>query len=152
MAEFPDYSEGNPRWALHQFIVAIGQLLDELLSGSNDSARTLFIPQLLPDVRAAWDFSRPRVGSVAEAAFDISDSLIAHHDLEGPPLRAKLGVVRYYYDQFVQTGAAHVLKRLLGAIDTLLKSFTQATGVSGFLEELKETTENIIEDAAPLHR
>jgi hypothetical protein len=150
MAAFPSYSDGDPRQALQQFILGIGQLLDELLIEKTSRYSSLFVDQLLPLVREAWLFSRDRVGATAESAFTIHDDVLANHDLQGPPLKAKLGIVRYYYDQFVQSGAAHILKRLLGAIDTLLKSFGQASGVGGFLEELKETTENIIEDVQPV--
>jgi hypothetical protein len=149
MANFPDFApDRNPADLLRDFVLALQALLDELMAeGRGPTGTPLFIPELLPVVQEAWRSGRGRVASFAATVRDLSATKINEHQLEGSPLKAKLGVIGHYARRFAESGTAILLRRLLQAIDTLLKSLTQASGAGGFLEELKETVENIIDDA-----
>jgi hypothetical protein len=146
MAHFPEFRVNeNPRQLLIEFLMGLQQLLNEVLeNGSGPTGLPLFVPDLFPLVREAWIHGREQIPAFMESVRTISSQRIAEHQLEGPPLQAKLGIIRYYSGQFINFGTSAVLERLFSAINSLLKSLADAAGAGGFLGELKELAENAI--------
>ncbi len=70
---------------------------------------------------------------------------IQEHGLSGRHLRFKLEVIRYLNGRYAATGKG-ILKKLLDAIDTLLKSIIKAAGLGDAAEKLKDFIKDSIDD------
>src|SRR5262245_29072058 len=130
---FPEFSgQGDPRNTLVNFVKEVQKFLDELVQ--QDS---LFRQSLRGDMRAAWQEVQPLFSEVTTRIRNISDADIDDHGLGGAQLRFKLAVIRFFYDQYQRVGTTF-LKKLIGIIDTLLKSILEAIGGGGAIAEIKD--------------
>lgn len=129
----------EPGRALSKFLHGVRQFLGQLVQ-SNESPKyePLFVPDLLPDMRAAWEEVSRYSSRLEEAVLSISDAAIVSHGLSGPQLRFKLNVVRYCHALYLRLGR-RVLRKLLDAIDNLLDSI-DVPG-SGLVSEFKKALE-----------
>jgi hypothetical protein len=82
-----------PRLALSKFLYAVRRFLGQLVE-SNESPKyeSLFEPDLLPDMRAAWKEVSQYLVVLEEAALSTSDTMIFSHGLYGLQWRFKLKV------------------------------------------------------------
>lgn len=145
--QVPVYEGGaNYRQALIGFVKAVDEFLDELVKGNRDGeGEPLFIESLWRIMGPAWEEGRHEFQRIAIGLAVTSDGRLIEHGLGGMQLRYKLGVVRYFNEQYQKLGK-RMLKRLLESIDTLLKSIIKAVGLGDAAEELKDYIEQCIDD------
>lgn len=145
--ELPNYpGSGDPKPALIAFVRGVQNFLDELVRNNTDpQERPLFIRVLLPLMRAAWEEGQPVFGRIVEAIATTDSERLVEHGLSGQQLRYKLETIRYFDSRYRAVGKS-VLRRLLGPIDTLLKSIIKAIGLGDAAEELKDYIEKSIDD------
>lgn len=143
----PVYNGGpNNRQALVSFVLSVRDFLEELVADNLDpKGEPLFIGRLWELMKPAWEEGKPVFARLANNLGETQSSILIEHGLGGQQLRFKLGVVRYFNEQYVRFGKG-VLKRLLEAIDTLLKSIIKAAGLGDAAEELKDYIEKCIDD------
>jgi hypothetical protein len=144
---FPTYGgAGNGRPSLHAFVIAVRDFLNELVTDNQDpSGQFLFAEELLPELRAAWHEIYQEFQRIAEATHQISDAGIHEHGLYGAQLRFKLSVIRFLHRRYTDLGGRGPLRRLLGAINTLLKSILSAIGAGEGIKEIKDYIEHALE-------
>lgn len=138
--QFPQYAGvGDNRRVLAEYIHTIALFLDEIVrTGTDYQGGPLFDERLLPPMRAAWEEARPRFDYVAARAAEIGPGAIAEHGLAGRQLQYKLAVVEHRNGIFRSLGGVLGFRRVIEAIDTLLKSILDAAGVGGGLAEIKD--------------
>jgi hypothetical protein len=142
----PQYGSGDSRGALGDFVRGVHLFLDELVQGNRDPAeRPIFVENLLTLMRGAWQEGRGVFESIESGIRNADPARVREHGLEGQQLRFKLGVLRYLNDRY-QTIGKGVLRRLLDAIDTLLKSIISVLGGGEAAEELKDYIKDSIDD------
>jgi hypothetical protein len=144
---FPNYETGDSRPVLSAFVIATRDFLADLVRTNRDPRRqSLFHPALLPEMRAAWSDALPMFQLVANRIESLEDSTITDHGLSGVQLRFKLSVIRFLYGSYLRFGARY-LRRLIGAIDTLLKSTLSALGAGEGITEIKEFIEHSLKSS-----
>jgi hypothetical protein len=132
----------DPRPVLYQFVISVRDFLDELVREGRDPAGTpLFVERLVEFMRPAWEEGRPIFERLAVAITDASLDRLREHGLSGRQLHFKLEVIRYLNEQYLAIGKG-ILKKLLDAIDTLLKSIIKAAGLSGSISRLRVLPRN----------
>lgn len=136
----------DPRPVLYQFVLSVRDFLDELVREGRDPTGTpLFVERLVEFMRPAWEEGRPIFERLAVAIGDASLGRLQEHGLSGRQLHFKLEVIRYLNEQYLAIGKG-ILKKLLDAIDTLLKSIIKAAGLGDAAEELKDFIKDSIDD------
>ena len=141
-AKFSELSYREPQSALSGFILALRDLLDELVkSNQSPLGEPLFWPELLEYMLPAWDIESRRFDPVAKMAFAVSNDKLAEHGLTGPTLRMKLRVVSFLYERYLAVGKA-ALRRLIEGINDLLKSYLAAIGANEAIAEIKDFIRN----------
>ncbi|HLI13374.1 MAG TPA: hypothetical protein VKY65_17410 [Alphaproteobacteria bacterium] len=145
--DFPVYEGGDSRRALGAFVIAARDFLAELIETNRDPrGQSLFHEELLLEMRAAWAEAYPEFERVARATRELGEAQIRDHGLYGAQLRFKLTVVRFLYGRYLQLGGIGPLRRVIDAIDTLLKSILGALGAGEGIKEIKEYIEYSLED------
>ncbi|MBS0223702.1 MAG: hypothetical protein JSR91_23490 [Proteobacteria bacterium] len=135
----------DPRPVLYQFVISVRDFLDELVREGRDPTGTpLFVERLLGFMGPAWEEGRPIFEGLAVAISDASPERLREHGLSGRQLGFKLEVIRYLNEQYLASGKG-ILRRLLDAIDTLLKSIIKAAGLGDAAEELKDFIKDSID-------
>ena len=76
----------------------------------------------------------------------INDRAIYEHGLHGAQLRLKFSVIRFLHARYLNIPGVGQLRRLIEAIDTLLKSILGAAGVGEGIKEIKEYIEHSLTD------
>lgn len=138
--QFPQYAgTGDSRAVLAAYVRVIRQFLDEIVeTGTDYQRRPLFDEALIGLMRAAWHEARPRFDVVAARAAELAPRAIEEHGLAGQQLQYKLAVVEHRNGIFRSLGGVFGFRRVIEAIDTLLKSILDAAGVGGGLAEIKD--------------
>ena len=77
-----------------------------------------------------------------EKIHKLSDNAIYDHGLTGNQLSLKFSIIKYRYEKFLSSRTGKLLRKLLYAIDTLLDSIIDATGVGGAVKEFKDALAN----------
>jgi hypothetical protein len=136
----------DPRRILAHFVISVRDFIDELVRENRDPrGRPLFVEGLLEFMRPGWEEGRPIFESLAVAISDARLDRVQEHGLSGQQLRFKLEVIRYLNQRYLAIGKG-ILKKLLDAIDTLLKSIIKAAGLGDAAEELKDFIKDSIDD------
>jgi hypothetical protein len=137
---FPELTNDNPRNALGDFVIQTRNFLDDLVRNKTG----LFHPELLAGMTDAWRDAYALFEPIAARARELSLEAILEHGLYGAQLKFKLAVVRFLHEKFLSdTG---VLRRLIGAIDTLLGSILGALHANEAIKEIKEFIEHSLKD------
>lgn len=139
--QFPQYADmaQDPRGVLVDFVATTRNFLDEIVrTGTDYEGRPLFDDLLRELMRAAWAEARSQFEVVMPRILQISSPLIEQHGLSGQQLKFKLATIERRNTIFTQRGGGFLFHRVLGAIDTLLKSILDAAGAGGAIEEIKE--------------
>lgn len=141
-ANFSELSYREPQSALSGFILALHDLLDELVkSNQSPLGEPLFWPELLEYMLPAWEIESRRFDPVAKMAYEVSDEKLTEHGLTGPTLRLKLRVVSFLHERYLAVGKSG-LRRLIEAINDLLKSYLAAIGANEAIAEIKDFIRN----------
>jgi hypothetical protein len=139
-----DYRE--PRAALEGFVIYLRDFLDEIVREQHSPVgEPLFWPQLTEALREAWDAERRRFEPVARLAHDLTDVSLEDHGLQGSALRLKLAVVDFWHRRYKAVGKTAV-RRLIEALNDLLKSYLAAVGANEALAEIKDFVRNCLLD------
>jgi hypothetical protein len=107
-------------------------------------------PELLDDVRMAWDSARRDLEHLAERLSPGDNnypfSQLEKHGLTGAPLRMKMRAWRSRFFGFGRRMNRRWLRSVLRWSDTILSSLVDAMTLGAAGKEFKEAIENFIED------
>ncbi len=147
----PDFGEtASGRGSIQrliQFVRATYEVLGKLVESERDpQEQLLFLEELLPPMRAAWREVRPHFEELERAIDALPDQQIYRHGFSEGQLDFKLGVVASWWNRFSARGGRRIAKKLLDAIDNVLDSLIDATGVGGAIKEIKDAINGSIED------
>ncbi len=145
--QVPTYDgSANPGMPLAKFVYGVHDFLSELVRDNADpKGQPLFIEPLLALMRAAWEEGRAIFSRIAEKIETTQMDVLTEHGLATQQLRFKFGTISHFNQAYANTGKS-VLRKLLGAIDTLLRSIIKAAGLGDAAEELKDFIEKNIDD------
>jgi hypothetical protein len=145
-ASFAELDYREPQAALEGFVLNLRELLDELIREQHSLAgEPLFWPQLTEALREAWETEKERFEPVARLARDLTYSTLEGHGLQGSALRLKLAVVDFWHRRYRAVGKT-ALRRLIEALNDLLKSYLAAVGANEVLAEIKDFVRNCLLD------
>ena len=129
------------------FIRATRTTLSEVvISGRDLQGRQLFHPQLIPSMRAAWKEIDSHFNELESAVRKLNTQQLQQHGFIGKLLDFKLKVAGWSWMRFADFGGGRLLKKSLGAIDNVLESLIEATGVGSAIKELKDAVMGSIDD------
>lgn len=97
-------------------------------------------------LQSMWPETQPDFRRAHVQVREVNLDRLAQAGLTGNSLKGKLAVVAQWAQRLLTSPGVGLLRKILGAINTLLGSFVQATGVGELIKELKETSENVIDD------
>jgi hypothetical protein len=97
-------------------------------------------------MRAAWQEMPPHFQDLERAIEALPPEQILRHGFSGRQLDFKLGVVASWWQRFSAGGGRRIAKRLLDAIDDVLESLIDSTGVGGAIKEIKKAINGSIDD------
>lgn len=145
-ASFAELDYREPQVALEGFVLNLRDFLDELIREQHSLAgEPLFWPQLTDALGEAWDAEMTRFEPIARLARDLTDSVLDDHGLQGSALRLKLAVVDFWHRRYRAVGKT-ALRRLIEALNDLLKSYLAAVGANEALAEIKDFVRNCLLD------
>jgi hypothetical protein len=131
----------------------LGETLDFLkmlvYEGEDAENRPLFIEDLLPEIREAWEEFREdlNVENAQKLINETPGSVLQSYGLYGSQLRLKLSAISSWRERFFGKRTKKLLLRLLDAIDTLLDSLMQAAGIDKAIKEIKDILRNSIDES-----
>ncbi|OYW55475.1 MAG: hypothetical protein B7Y80_16855 [Hyphomicrobium sp. 32-62-53] len=145
-ANFEALDYRDPRKALEEFVLNLREFLNELVKEQHSPAgEPLFWPQLTEDLVAAWSAESERFAPISKQARELKDGTLRDHGLEGAALKLKLGVVDFWHRRYRIVGKT-ALRRLIEALNDLLKSYLAAIGANEALAEIKDFIRNCLLD------
>lgn len=133
-----------------EFIGDVKEFLNEIVN-TDDNAQRMFYPILVRPMRDAWPNVSPRFDILKNSLKLTSNNKLRDHGLTGNELEFKFSVIRYlskkFFDNFPNSfSIAKIwLKKLLEALDKLLKSIFDAVGGGGAIGEYKDFIESCID-------
>lgn len=130
---------------LAQFVAEAHAQLEELVARSD-----LFPAELQPAIAVAWrEFNETfDLAAAQDKARAIEPTAAIAAGLFGAQLDLKMVVVDHWKQKLADRFRFPVLRKLFGAIDTVLGSLFVATGIDHALEEIKDILLNSVDDDA----
>ena|SRR3990172_11063084 len=146
----PDFGERpNGRKSISRLLLFLGgveEVLSRLVeSGRDPLGKPLFIGNVLPQMRAAWAEMPEHFRALRAGVGRLSDTKIRDHGFSPIQLNFKLQVVASWWRRFSENGGRRIALKLLGAIDTVLDSLIDATGLGGAIKEIKDAIAGAID-------
>lgn len=126
------------------FVVWVKESLDCLVN--EKEYEHLFVDELVIPMRSAWKEAKPLFEDFEKEVVNLEDGVVEQHGLAGAQLDFKLATVRHWAGIFLSSALRPILRWLLKAIDTLLKSLLSATPVGTALEEMKDAISDAIDE------
>lgn len=94
---------------------------------------------------AAWSAESERFAPISQQARELTVGTLRDHGLEGAALKLKLGVVDFWHRRYRIVGKT-ALRRLIEALNDLLKCYLAAIGANEALAEIKDFIRNCLLD------
>ncbi|HET7231404.1 MAG TPA: hypothetical protein VFJ16_15455 [Longimicrobium sp.] len=134
--------------ALTEFLDRTEQLLNHLVAQaetlSDALGQPIFIQELVPEMKLAWNSAKPRFDTLRDRLKATPVTRLDEYGLTGSERSFKQKIVNYWSKLWGKLPTIDVLRRLLDAIDNLLKSILSAVGLGDALEEFKEGLKHAI--------
>lgn len=147
LPEFGPFPWTDNRRMVIQFLVVVQEFLSKLVeSGVDPDGVPIFADELRDSMREAWIEIRPRFEEAEARVLEVPEERLVGYGLAGAQLEFKLNVITWVWQRYLQSGGKDMLRKLLNAIDTLLKSILGVIAVGDAIVEFKESLESSIMD------